>query len=677
MYEHYEQRRSDNITDPAERQQRPISTISGWDQPSTTSGVSSSADTRYPQLSDGQETSEDSPTEFQNPTPRWINHSSQTEIGKGLSLREIQDGKPQDCNCSKNISNHSDVNKSDNNVNDSNVDEIRTNYEEVEYSVVCKVHSPEKHSKQIDNDSGCDSDKHSIINCDNINNVDVKLCNGNSDDSPIKLSDEKVSEIKKTLENQLIEQKEAAEEIIKEILNNSEKLLNQCHSPELNSNSLTTLSTDEKAVNHVDNHASDTFKLDSNSLRSPERNFSHDGSLDYIPVRDIDHIYETIKNDQKNDNSDNAGCSSLSASETTSPKREMDFLGVSVPNDRETDISEPSEAYLTPTETTSPNKLTDNTVVEKEEKLNEIIDDDSPASIAISVVDDIINSAIETVILRTGADHPNMEKEDVNITDISKPELLVSLEMPESCQNPENHISESDDVILNSDPPENILNNDFSNEKTEIQDIITNENISHIISPVQSDEGDVIPIDGDLIADSKISSILKTDDSDNMSKLNNNDCKTINEQHDMVQNENAKNEKNQSEGDKIENNTQENTETGPSSPEIPPISTISENISLANNDAPNIHHEEEEYQSDHLREGNERDMGRRVSLPEDSATSQDHSISGDSSSKQTNICNGSPQKRPRSASTSTQVDSNHFGKNFQVLFFIFNFEYLF
>lgn len=31
MYEHYERHRADNITDPLVRQQRPISTISGWD----------------------------------------------------------------------------------------------------------------------------------------------------------------------------------------------------------------------------------------------------------------------------------------------------------------------------------------------------------------------------------------------------------------------------------------------------------------------------------------------------------------------------------------------------------------------------------------------------------------------------------------------------------------------
>ena len=31
MYEQYERRRADTLTDPVERRQRPISTISGWD----------------------------------------------------------------------------------------------------------------------------------------------------------------------------------------------------------------------------------------------------------------------------------------------------------------------------------------------------------------------------------------------------------------------------------------------------------------------------------------------------------------------------------------------------------------------------------------------------------------------------------------------------------------------
>ncbi|ODN02477.1 Neurobeachin [Orchesella cincta] len=43
MYEHYERRQSDNITDPAVRQQRPISTISGWDQPRNGYGTTGSS----------------------------------------------------------------------------------------------------------------------------------------------------------------------------------------------------------------------------------------------------------------------------------------------------------------------------------------------------------------------------------------------------------------------------------------------------------------------------------------------------------------------------------------------------------------------------------------------------------------------------------------------------------
>ncbi|CAG7818766.1 unnamed protein product [Allacma fusca] len=45
MYEHYERRQTDNITDPAVRQQRPISTISGWDQPRNGFRVSNESST--------------------------------------------------------------------------------------------------------------------------------------------------------------------------------------------------------------------------------------------------------------------------------------------------------------------------------------------------------------------------------------------------------------------------------------------------------------------------------------------------------------------------------------------------------------------------------------------------------------------------------------------------------
>ena len=44
MYEKYERRRADNLTDPEERLQKPISTISGWEKQSQKSENSSSVD---------------------------------------------------------------------------------------------------------------------------------------------------------------------------------------------------------------------------------------------------------------------------------------------------------------------------------------------------------------------------------------------------------------------------------------------------------------------------------------------------------------------------------------------------------------------------------------------------------------------------------------------------------
>ena len=44
MYEKYERRRADNLTDPEERLQKPISTISGWEKQSQKSENSSSVE---------------------------------------------------------------------------------------------------------------------------------------------------------------------------------------------------------------------------------------------------------------------------------------------------------------------------------------------------------------------------------------------------------------------------------------------------------------------------------------------------------------------------------------------------------------------------------------------------------------------------------------------------------
>ncbi|XP_014250382.1 neurobeachin isoform X2 [Cimex lectularius] len=67
MYEHYERQRSDNITDPALRQQRPISTISGWEHQALHSSV----------YQDIHENSEESEVREERRNDRWANDKKQ------------------------------------------------------------------------------------------------------------------------------------------------------------------------------------------------------------------------------------------------------------------------------------------------------------------------------------------------------------------------------------------------------------------------------------------------------------------------------------------------------------------------------------------------------------------------------------------------------------------------
>lgn len=82
MYEHYEQRRADNITDPAERQQRPISTISGWDR---------HADAPRQPQDVAVEQNEHNEHDDDVPRTGVLNHAAQTELGPGHSLRDVGD----------------------------------------------------------------------------------------------------------------------------------------------------------------------------------------------------------------------------------------------------------------------------------------------------------------------------------------------------------------------------------------------------------------------------------------------------------------------------------------------------------------------------------------------------------------------------------------------------------
>lgn len=487
MYEHYEQRRADNITDPAERQQRPISTISGWDR---------HTDKQPRVVPDTDDSIESSPASIRK--QNVLNHAAQTEIGQGLSLREVET-----CNC-----------------------DDRTT---AVYSEVCKVHN--------------DSDK-------------------------------RENEIEHVIDEE--EEKEIIEDIIE-----TDELVMENKLLESSESGITTL--EEKT----------------------EKSLTRQGSLDYIPVRDVG---ENIKDD--NTDKSEGIPSSLSASETASPERIAELnLGAA-----ESELSDPSELYLTPSEAASPKKMI-------EEKTDDENDDD-PKHIAINIVNDVLTIALDTV--RTKSD------------DDTDSGAISGLQSEGNTPNErDDYVQEIEEIIDEKQAAETIANeivmDIISNavSQTEGSEIFEESNEDIIEETLVEDgpqiienhphESNVLPLDGEFLVNSR-------------TKENE---KTVMEKED-IENDNNQ-EQNENEGPEEQNTI-----------EIPAISTISENIS-------NKELESEE----RLSSESERDK-RRVSLPGDSEMKQD-SNRGDGVATQGTNASSSP-KRPRSASTSTQVDSNHFGK---------------
>ncbi|XP_049878270.1 neurobeachin, partial [Pectinophora gossypiella] len=502
MYEHYEQRRADNITDPAERQQRPISTISGWERP-------------------------------QAPAPAALHHhAAQTELGPGHSLRDV------DCSC---------------NPPDTNEEDSRTN---VVYSEVCKVHSPVKNVNTEVPDDGCDS-----VKC---TEVEHAIDEGETSNEPRLIN--------------------ADNELVDSIINENK-----------------LLESSESGIGTIVEEKS-------------EKPLTRQGSLDYIPVRDVGDNVST-----KDDNTDKSEGipSSLSVSETASPERVAD--GLNAATERESDLSDPSELYLTPSETTSPKKIQDKT-----DNLDE--DSDDPKHIAINIVNDVLTIALETVRLKTDDDTDSGAISGGLHSEGNTPNGREDFEQEIEEIIEEQRTAESVASELVNDIISNVVTKCEEKNETVIAD---DNSPQRVIPSDHPHEGNVLPLDGEFLVNSR-----EEEEESHKQKPE----ETIDE----VAEENLKND-----SQKVESSVPEE----PKTPEIPPIATISENISRANLQQQELKEQEDERNRDADREK------RRVSLPGDSEMKQDGNREG-VASQGTNTTT-SP-KRPRSASTSTQVDSNHF-----------------
>lgn len=540
MYEHYEQRRADNITDPAERQQRPISTICGWERRDS--------------------------TQVQG------HHAAQTEIGAGLSLRDLEH-----CRCNPPPG---AADRTSNAV----------------YGQVCKLHSPKRDA---------------------------------ADASEVRCAD---GEIEHAIDE--VETPDDVERVVSpsEVLPESELVRSIIEDTKL-------LEDPESGVG---------------TLEKSDEPLTRQGSLDYIPVRDVG---DGVSKDDATDRSEGIP-SSLSASETASPERVAEL---NVVTERESELSDRSDLYLTPSEATSPKKSLDKSDDEP----------DDPKRVAINIVNDVLSIALETVRLKTDDDTdsgaisgglhsegntPNgrddFEQEIEEIVDEKRAaetianDLVTDLisSVVTKSENVEIEESSSENVVANSEIVESDSKNvesDSKNVEIESKEVETDsKNIEEDSENITSDdnspqrvipsdhphEGNVLPLDGEFLVNSRTEEAEKLDI----------------ERKDEVTEENEKNE-----SQRVDIPTTEEEEE--KAPEIPPILTISESILLADKEA----------DSEDDRDESDKDK-RRVSLPGDGEMKQDGNRGEGVATQGTNT--SSSPKRPRSASTSTQVDSNHFGK---------------
>lgn len=86
MYEHYERRQTDNITDPAVRQKRPISTISGWDQPTGEAASVTVTDVTHDHENEQESADEEPSVIAHEPEPRTFPEPEGERPGKIFNI---------------------------------------------------------------------------------------------------------------------------------------------------------------------------------------------------------------------------------------------------------------------------------------------------------------------------------------------------------------------------------------------------------------------------------------------------------------------------------------------------------------------------------------------------------------------------------------------------------------
>ncbi|XP_076628561.1 A kinase anchor protein rugose isoform X5 [Colletes latitarsis] len=612
MYEHYERQRSDNITDPELRQQRPISTISGWDQ-------QHSGNNGYTKPS---------------PWGNQQNHDAQhiERNYKEFDPSEGNDRLEESCSC--------DLNSIDNTESDGSPAIVKSHSETMDTPQSSEVISLDSRLSDKPETPTTAREIHTdtptILEEANSEAVSIPTTQETSEVISLESSSDLYSEVHK------IESSSPDSMVVQEVLKKEEESLDQKSQdpvPESSPAKQTEKGTQAEDVEQEEDAVpkDDTNESDAATpiAEEPQKDVEAPSAESEETSKEISDVADNVAADddvastaeepsEKTEISEETPTEIVasieqvvsenvtSSSETPEPPNIKDMEKLQLENDREINDSDTSEAYLTPTE--------------NQENLGDAKDKILDAEkITDSVAEDIVESTENaTVNVETSENdteenlkNPNCSTSVIESTEVC--EEKVDVEEEKSVVTSElssdkcaaDSVTEDKSAVIND-------NDEKVTEKHSREPSTISTNVSDNTSdnPVRTDE---VEVTDSVCSNSDIQSSV-----DNVTQVPNpkQQIPTISTVCDA--------NKNMPDG----------------VPEIVSPTVVARDNSLLNDLTP-----------DHV------DTHRRSSLPAvpSEAATDDNLNSNESPSLPVPLRKtSSPQKRPRSASTSTQVDPNHF-----------------
>ncbi|XP_018362086.1 PREDICTED: neurobeachin isoform X5 [Trachymyrmex cornetzi] len=615
MYEHYERQRSDNITDPELRQQRPISTISGWDQ-------------------------QHSGSNGYNRPAVWGNQNHEIQHMernyKEFDSSEANDRLEESCSC--------DLNSIDNTESDGSPAIVKSRSETLDTLQSCEVVSLDSRLSDKPETPTTARETHTetptILEEANSEAVSLPTTQETSEVISIESSSDFYSEVHK------IESSSPDSMIVQDTLKKEEDTVLEKQSVAVTESSSTEQIKETTEVTAVESKNSKETVTDTNILDTISATVD---KIDNLPVEDKEVKEEIVKSVEENNVTTDDSNTPTNTEDSDKTATVIENVADSVASKADADTEEDIVPIVPSDETREPLTVK---VIEKLQLENdrEIIDSDTSEAYLTPTENQEISSEIKS---RTSEGEKN-DDETVEKKDISEDRDITTEtgenDAGETVKNPNcsTSIVESGEACAEKAV-------DLGSEK--VEPVIVNSALSsdeRAVDSLTEDKSAVINDNEDAKVNEKHSrepSTISTSVSDNKS-----DVPVTTDEIEVTDSVCSNSD--------VQSSVDNMTQVPNPKQQIPTISTVCDATKSLSDGVPQIVSSNvvardnallNDLTPDHV------DTHRRSSLP--IVTSE--TIADDNGHEPPSLPvplrkTSSPQKRPRSASTSTQVDPNHF-----------------